>query len=226
MEPFVPQFQGRQWVDGLRALHVYVLPRPGVDDDLLAMAKACGPLLAGHPVDPQYGGDGDAGLLHLTGEMLADAPSGEYDQAARADLADALHAELADLAPFTTEAGPPLATVAGAVLDVWPDDEVLTVIERIRAAIRKTRGEAALQHSGGRPHISLGYSYRVASSDPLSSALRNKITPRRASLHVDRVHLLDVKWALDDDLGGWRMTWEPVAVIPLGTALEPAETAR
>ncbi|MGP4053199.1 hypothetical protein [Streptomyces sp. 2A115] len=37
MERFVPRFQGQPWFDGLRVLHVYLLPEPGVDDDLLAL---------------------------------------------------------------------------------------------------------------------------------------------------------------------------------------------
>ncbi|MEV0577193.1 hypothetical protein [Streptomyces sp. NPDC050392] len=74
----------------------------------------------------------------------------------------------------------------------------------------------ALQHAGGRPHISLGYSYASASSDPLNGELRNKVLPRRATLLVDRVHLLDVAWTFDETLGGWRMAWEPVAEFPLG----------
>ncbi|MEJ8652802.1 hypothetical protein WKI65_33250 [Streptomyces sp. MS1.AVA.3] len=217
MEPFVPKFQGRPWVSGVRALHVYVLPRPGVDDDLLAMAQVCRPILAGYPIDPQCGSEpDDAGLLHLTGEMLADAPAAEYDEAARAELANSLSAELSYVAAFTTEVGPPIGNIAGVVLDVWPDEDAVALIERIRAAIRKTRGDVALQHSGGRPHISLGYSWGSASSDPLNSELRNMVIPRRATLFVDRVHLLDVAWTLDEELGGWRMTWEPVAEIPLG----------
>ncbi|MER5210980.1 hypothetical protein ABT063_10455 [Streptomyces sp. NPDC002838] len=96
----------------------------------------------------------------------------------------------------------------------------VALIERIRSAIRKARGDEALQYSGGRPHISLGYSYGSASSDPLNSELRNRVIPRRATLFVDRVHLLDVAWTFDEDLGGWRMTWEPVAEIPL--AAEPS----
>lgn len=39
VEKFVPRFQGRPWADGLRVLHVYVLPRPGVDDGLLSLAQ-------------------------------------------------------------------------------------------------------------------------------------------------------------------------------------------
>lgn len=217
MEPFTPKFQGRPWVSGMRALHVYVLPRPGADDELLGMAHACRPILAGYPIDPQCGGEPDeAGLLHLTGEMLADAPSAEYDEAARAHVVNALRTELAGVPAFTTEVGPPIGNVAGAVLDVWPEADTVALIERIRTAIHTTRGDQALRHSGGRPHISLGYGYGSASSDPLNSELRSKVVPRRATLFVDRVHLLDVAWTLDEGLGGWRMSWEPVAEIPLG----------
>ncbi|TFI21280.1 hypothetical protein [Streptomyces sp. 4R-3d] len=181
------------------------------------MAHACRPILAGYPIDPQCGSDPtDAGLLHLTGEMLADVPSDEYDETARADLVNALRTELAGVPAFTTEVCPPIGNIAGAVLDVWPEADTVALIERIRTAIRTTRGDEALVHSGGRPHISLGYSYGSASSDPLNSELRNKVVPRRAPLFIDRVHLLDVAWTLDEELSGWRMTWEPVAEIPLG----------
>ncbi|GAA2312563.1 hypothetical protein Scani_00170 [Streptomyces caniferus] len=217
MEPFVPKFQGRRWVDGMRVLHVYVLPRSGVDDELLEMAQACRPHLTSYPIDPQYGSDPtDAGVLHLTAEMLADVPSAEYDEAARAEVAEALRSELADVPAFSAEVGPPIGNVAGAVLDVWPEEDTLALIEKVRTAVRKTRGDEALQHSGGRPHISLGYSYGSASSDPLNTDLRLLVTPRRATLYVDRVHLLDVAWTFDEELGGWRMSWEPVAEVPLG----------
>ncbi|WP_338676826.1 2'-5' RNA ligase family protein [Streptomyces sp. SCSIO 30461] len=181
------------------------------------MARACGPLMAGYPIDPQYSGAEDgAGLLHMTLEMLADAPSADYDRPALGQVVDALATELADVEPFTTQVGHPFSNIAGVVVDVWPDAEVLALIERVRAAIRKSRGEGALLHSGGRPHLSLGYSYRDTSSDRLNGPLRNEITPRQVPLHVDRVHLLDVTWAFADDIGGWRMSWEPVAEIPLG----------
>ncbi|ROQ70228.1 hypothetical protein EDD93_4740 [Streptomyces sp. 840.1] len=217
MEPFVPRFQGGPWVSGMRALHVYVLPRPGVDDELLGLTEACRPILGDYPIDPQCGSDpSDAGLLHLTCEMLADAPASEYDEAALTEVVEALRAELSGMPVFTTEVGPPIGNVAGVVLDVWPEADAVALIERVRSAIRKARGDGALQHSGGRPHISGGYSYGAASSDPLNSELRNKVVPRRATLLVDRVHLLDVAWTFDEGLGGWRMTWEPVAEILLG----------
>ncbi|MFD6115157.1 2'-5' RNA ligase family protein [Streptomyces yangpuensis] len=172
--------------------------------------------MADYPIDPQYSGsEGDTGLLHMTLEMLADARSAAYDRSALGQVVDALTTELAGVEPFTTQVGHPFSNIAGVEVDVWPDAEAIALTERVRAAIRKTRGEGALQHSGGRPHLSLGYSYGDTSSDGLNGPLRNEITPRQVPLRVDRVHLLDVTWAFAADIGGWRMSWEPVAEIPL-----------
>ncbi|WP_406220793.1 hypothetical protein [Streptomyces decoyicus] len=101
------------------------------------------------------------------------------------------------------------------MLDVWPEHEAMSLHRRVQAAIRTTRGDAALQHNGGRLHCSLGYSYDTASSDGLNSALR-ALTPRRAPLHVDTLHLLSVRYDIAQDSGGWRISWEPIAEIPLG----------
>ncbi|MFE2559951.1 hypothetical protein ACFXGT_28780, partial [Streptomyces sp. NPDC059352] len=110
---------------------------------------------------------------------------------------------------------------AGRVMDVrvyWCElfRQCCMLARSTRTAIRKARGEAALQHSGGRLHISLGYADGTGSSDRLNSRLRNEITPRRAPLLVDRVHLLAVTWTEDEGSGGWRMSWDSVAEIPLG----------
>ncbi|WP_371665803.1 hypothetical protein OG306_29795 [Streptomyces sp. NBC_01241] len=57
--------------------------------------------------------------------------------------------------------------------------------------------------------------YDTANSDRLNSALR-ALTPRRAPLHVDTLHLLNVRYDTAADTGGWRMSWETIAEIPLG----------
>ncbi|MEU3402932.1 2'-5' RNA ligase family protein [Streptomyces sp. NPDC006670] len=197
-------------------LHIYVLPRPGVDDDLLALAHACRPALLEHPIDPASPPQlGDPGTLHITVEMVADVASADIGADERQDLIRALRKELATAAPFGTQVGPPIANSAGAVLDVWPDDEAVALQERVRSAIRSTRGETALQHQTGRPHMSLGYAYDSGDSDELNSTLRNTITPRRAPLQVDAVHLLDVRYDTAPDTGGWRMTWKSLAELPL-----------
>jgi hypothetical protein len=147
-------------------------------------------------------------------EMVADAPTAEISPAAQRDLIDALHKELTDVRPFVTQLGPPIGNKAGAVLDVWPEGEAVALQERARSAIRTTRGPRALQHDGGRLHCQLGYSFRAANSDPLNSRLR-AVTPRRAKLRVKSLHLLNVRFAIAPDTGGWRLSWEPLAEIPL-----------
>ncbi|MFE4018647.1 hypothetical protein ACFXPZ_14660 [Streptomyces sp. NPDC059101] len=215
MDRFIPRFQGRPWVNGMEVIHAYLLPRVGVDDELLALAHACRPALLEYPIDlacpPEAG---DPGTLHVTIEMVADAPAGCVSASERTGLIDALRKELADVSPFVTELGPPIGNVAGAVLDVWPEEKAVALQERVRTAIRATRGDAALQHDGGRLHCSLGYSYAAANSDRLNSALR-ALTPRRAPLHVGALHLLNVRFEIAEETGGWRLLWEPIAEIPL-----------
>ncbi|MER5549993.1 2'-5' RNA ligase family protein [Streptomyces sp. NPDC002589] len=216
MERFTPHFQGRPWAEGTEVTHAYLVPRAGIDDALLALAHACRPALLDYPIDPAYPAQaGDPGTLHVTVEMVADAPTAEISPADQRALVNALHKELADVAPFDTEVGPPLGNRAGAVMDVWPEAQAVALRERVRAAIRATRGDSALLHDGGRLHMSLGYSYDAANSDPLNSRLR-AITPRRAPLSVDTLHLLNVRFAIAPDTGGWRLSWEPIAEIPLG----------
>ena len=216
MDRFTPRFQKQPWVDGMGVLHGYLLPRAGVDDELLDLAHTCRHELLNYPIDPVYPEEkGDPGQLHVTIEMIADAPTSQISQVEQRTLVDALRNELADVTPFTTELGPPIGNTAGAVMDVWPEDQAVALQERVRAAVRATRGDAALLHKGGRLHMSLGYSYDTANSDPLNSRLR-AITPRRATLHVDTLHLLNVRFYIAADTGGWRMSWEPIAEIPLG----------
>ncbi|MFD9223398.1 hypothetical protein ACFWDI_26105 [Streptomyces sp. NPDC060064] len=217
MQRFTPKFQGEPWTDGLEVIHAYVLPRPGVDDELLALAHGCRPALLDHPIDPACPPQaGDPGTLHVTIEMIADTPSARISAEERQDLIRALRKELADAVPFDTEVGPPIGNIAGAVLDLWPEHEAAVLQERVRSAIRTVRGDTALQHNGGRLHMSLGYSYDTGDSDVLNSRLRNAITPRRAPLHVDTVHLLNVRYGIAADTGGWRMSWVRIAEIALG----------
>ncbi|MFB6984500.1 2'-5' RNA ligase family protein [Streptomyces sp. NPDC056304] len=173
-----------------------------------------------YPIDPQVPDcPADPCWLHLTVEMVADAPAAAISGPERADLVAALTDALGDFAPFEIEAGPPIAGVSGAVLDVWPDGRAVALQDRVREVIRTVRGEHAVMPTAGRPHFSLGYAYAEADSDPLSSVLRTTITPRRAALFVDRVHVVDVEWfraAMPSGVEGWRMSWESVTVIPLG----------
>ncbi|MFJ9379275.1 2'-5' RNA ligase family protein [Streptomyces sp. NPDC101455] len=199
----------------MRTLHVYLLPTAGVDDALLSLVHACRPILLEHPIDPLAGPEeGDAGTLHITVEMDASLPS---EQASPKDiklLTEALHTELRDTTPFDLELGPPIGNGTGAILDVWPEGKFVDLQTRVRTAIRTTRGESAIQHNGGRAHMTIGSAYAARSSDPLTARLR-ALTPRRATMHVRTVFLLDVWHAIAPDTGGWRINWYPVAEIPL-----------
>src|SRR5207244_2412784 len=98
MKRFTPTFQGRPWVDGMEVTHAYLLPQAGIDDELLDLAHACRPALLEYPIDlacpPEAG---HPGTLHVTIEMVADAPTADITAKERSALIDALRKELADV---------------------------------------------------------------------------------------------------------------------------------
>lgn len=214
MRKFVPQFQGDPWPDGLRVLHVYLLPDMAVEHDLAQLVTSCQEAMRPFPITV-LGDD----RLHATVEMVADASSGAISTDERAALTDALHRHLAGTAAFQVTAGSPIANKAGALLDLSPDDRLEDLRGRVRDAFREARGPHVLQHDGGRHHMSLGYSWDTADSDSLQSALR-RITPSHAVFRVGHVHLLDVQFrehARGGEDTGWELSWNPVASLPLAS---------
>ncbi|MFE6866221.1 2'-5' RNA ligase family protein [Kitasatospora sp. NPDC057692] len=212
MEKFVPKFQGAPWPDGARVLHVYAVPDLRTDRGLADLAGACRTAMRPYPITP-LGDD----TLHCTLDMIADTTSDRITPAERADLVAALREHLAATAPFEVTAGPPVANRAGAVLHLSPDHLLLDLRERVRDAIRRTRGPGALLHDGGRPHISLGYAWSEASSEDLRTALR-RLSPGHAPVRVREVQLLDVRFRRHPRPGAetaWQLSWTPVATVPL-----------
>ena len=215
MKRFIPQFQGRDWPDGARVLHVYAVPDPTTDTELLKLAATCRPAMASYPIAVL-----SDELLHITIEMVADTSADNINADGRGVIAAALRKHLASSNPVEIVLGSPIVNRAGALLDTWPDDELVAAQITVRDALREVRGPAAIQHDGGRMHMSLGYSYDTADSDPLQSALR-RISPSHARFRVSALHLLDVQFRerqQPDGRRGWEMSWEPVATIPLGSA--------
>lgn len=214
MRKFVPRFQGVPWPDGLRVLHVYLLPCLAVEHDLARLVTSCREAMRPFPITV-LGDD----RLHATVEMVADASSEAIGADERTALTDALRHHLAGAAPFEVTAGSPIANKAGALLDLAPDNCLEDLRGRVRDAFREARGPNVLQHDGGRHHMSLGYSWGTADSDSLQSALR-RITPSHAVFRVDRVHLLDVQFrehARGGEGTGWEISWNPVASLPLAS---------
>ncbi|GAA2442937.1 hypothetical protein GCM10010433_50180 [Streptomyces pulveraceus] len=157
MEKFVPKYRNGAWSAG-GVLYVYVCPRAGVDDELLELAQRCRSAISEYPIDPQYpDAPADPGWLHLTVEMIADTPTAAISDEEKRKLVSELTQELSGLPGFGTEVGPPIGNVAGCVLDVWPEDKVRELGSRVWTAVVRARGEDAIQHSGGRPHMSIGY---------------------------------------------------------------------
>ncbi|MFF7453352.1 2'-5' RNA ligase family protein [Kitasatospora sp. NPDC008115] len=212
MEKFVPRFQGAPWPDGARALHVYAVPDPGTDLELARLVGECRVAMLPHPITAL-----DDGTLHCTLDMIADTTSDRITDGERADLVTALREHLAGTRPFEVTAGSPIASRGGAFLDLSPDHALVGLRERVRDAIRRTRGTGALRHDGGRPHISLGYAWADSSSDALQSVFR-RISPSHAPVRIREVHLLDVLFRRHPRPGGetaWQLSWSPVATVPL-----------
>ncbi|WP_328844873.1 hypothetical protein [Streptomyces sp. NBC_00258] len=215
MQPFTPSFRQQDWESGVRALHLYVLPDPAVDSDLFTLISECRTVLHDYPV---WCLPDD--LVHITVEMDAYAPSTGISTDERARLIAALKARLTGVEPFTVLCGSPIANRTGAILDTYPDLGLSALRNLVRNALWEVHDRPAITDSGGRGHASLGYAYGNADSDPLQSALR-KITPSHAPLTVSHLDLLDVRWTAHptpDDNVRWKMSWDPIARLPLGTA--------
>lgn len=215
MKRFTPQFQGVAWPDGLKVLHVYLLPDLTVDRELAQLTAACHEAMAPYPITLLTGG-----LLHSTVEMVADTSGDRISATERQDLVEALHKHVGDLVPFQVTAGSPIANKAGALLDLSPDEPLVDLKGHVQAAFVEARGHEVIQHDGGRHHMSLGYAYDTADGDLLQSALR-RIAPSHVPFHVGQVHLLEVAFHERPREGGltaWEISWDPVAVIPLGVA--------
>ncbi|MCC9706111.1 MULTISPECIES: hypothetical protein [Streptomyces] len=213
MKPFIPTFRNQPWESGVSVLHLYVVPDPAVDTELFDLIAACRTTMQHYPI---WCLPDD--LVHITIEMDAAAPSQEISAARRALLISELKAGLRSFEPFTVLCGSPIAGRSGAVLDTHPDQGLTALQNLARAALWQVHDSPAIAHDGGRGHASLGYAHGTADSDPLQSALR-QIHPSHAPLTVSQLHLLDVRWTAHPTPDGgarWEMTWEPVAVLPLG----------
>ncbi|MGW6021250.1 2'-5' RNA ligase family protein [Streptomyces sp. NPDC055099] len=211
MKKWTPSFQSQPWQHAMRARHVYALPE-STDHELLALAAACRSAMSSYPIDPQ-----PDDLLHITIAMDTSMPSDQMSPQDTEDFVSALEQRLVDTPAFTVMCGPPIANGAGALLDAFPNEEFDELQTRVHKTLLDARGPSSAQYEPGRPHASLGYSFDSADSDPLQSALR-KITPRHAPWTVSRVHVLDVAYhhvEAGSSQMAWRMSWEPVAEIPL-----------
>ncbi|AJC54978.1 hypothetical protein GZL_02387 [Streptomyces sp. 769] len=185
-----------------------------MDQSLAQLVRSCREAMRPYPITLL-----SDELLHTTIEMVADTTADRMTGDDRDALAEAMCKHLKGAVPFQVMAGSPIANKAGALLDLSPDAPLVDLRSRVREAFREARGtDAVRERDGGRPHMSLGYSWDTASSDTLQSALR-RITPSHAPFHVDHVQLFDVQFrerARHPEAAAWEISWQPVATIPLG----------
>lgn len=199
----------------MQARHVYALPEKDTDLELLALAESCRAGMSSYPIDPQRDD-----LLHITIAMDSSLPSDQMSHQDADAFVATLQQHLARIPAFSVTCGPPIANRAGALLDVFPSNEMDELQAMVHKALLAARGPSAALYEPGRPHASLGYSFDAADSDSLQSALR-KIAPRHAPWTVSRVHVLDVAYHHNELVDGrfaWQMSWETVAEIPLQLA--------
>ena len=100
------------------------------------------------------------------------------------------------------------------MLDLYPHEPLLHLKGHVQDALVEARGGEGLQHDGDREHVSLGYSYDTANGCPLQSAL-HKITPSQVPFQVSSASTSARARA---PAGVGDLSWDPVAVIPLGAA--------
>ncbi|MEU4347104.1 2'-5' RNA ligase family protein [Streptomyces sp. NPDC023838] len=187
-----------------------------IDHDLRGLVTACRTALKPYPIQPL-----PDHLLHVTLEMITDAPADRITDAERTELITSLDNHLAAMSAFRLLAGSPVANKAGAYLDCWPDDGLNTLQQAVRSAVRAVRGPEAVRYSGGRPHCSLGYSYANGDSDALQSALR-AISPSHAPFTVVAVVLVEVTFTLTETASlaegtqpAWDFDFTPLHTIAL-----------
>lgn len=164
----------------------------------------------------------------MTVEMVADTTADHITADERGALVAALNKHLGYTSPFQVTAGSPIANKAGALLDLSPDAPLVDLKGHVQDALVEARGPEVLQHDGGRLHMTLGNSHDTADSDPLQSALR-KFDPGHVPFDVRQVHLLEVAFHERPRGNGktaWEISWDPVAVIPLGLRLTSTQHPR
>ncbi|MFB9907842.1 2'-5' RNA ligase family protein [Allokutzneria oryzae] len=148
--------------------------------------------------------------LHATVLMVDGIPTRDVTEQQRADVEQQLRQVLGGLDAFTVTCGPALAGRSSIALDLVPDKDFMELVTLAKTAAGAVFGKAAVQYSGGRPHISLGYATGDGDSGIIQTTLR-AATDLRATLTVDAVRLVDTHF--DRDLVQFR--WEDLAVIPL-----------
>lgn len=206
MKPFTFKHGDGPWPPGVSVLHVYAVPDLSRDTGLATLVRESQEALRDFPISPVR-----PEWLHITLDQVTGSHGELVTPQQRADLAAALTGRLAAAEPLTVVAGSVLSYASGAICDLAPDDGIVDLHQRVRSVIRQVCGPQACKYEWGIQHLTVGYAYAEADSDQAQRLLR-RVRPSHAPLHIDEVHLVDVR----ADHGAREITWEHLARIPLG----------
>jgi hypothetical protein len=205
MRPFTFSRAGRPWPPGLTLLHAYVVADTARDRELAALVAGCRAATGDEPLAHV----GDA-WLHITLCQVT-MPAHEVPASDRAALAGRIGQQLAATAPFTITVGDPFCVPTGVVLGIaGGGDRLAEVRSRVSAAAGAVLGPAAVGGTDGILHMTESYAWGQAEDDRIQARV-DAVRPRRATMRVDAVQLVDV--AVDQQAK--TITWAPVAVIAL-----------
>lgn len=206
MRPFTFSHAGRPWPPGLTLLHVYVVADLARDRKLAALVDGCRAATGGEPLAHV----GDA-WLHVTLCQIA-VPAHEVGGDQRAALATRIGQRLAGVAPFTITVADPSCVPAGVLLGIADGAEPLAEVRRrVSTAAGMVLDPALISGNEGTLHLTESYAYGEADDDRIQARL-DRVQPRRAPVHIDAVHLVDVA----TDQQAKAISWAPVASVTLG----------
>jgi 2'-5' RNA ligase superfamily len=192
------------WPDGLTVLHVYALGDVARSPGLAALMASCRRATAAEPL-AHVGDD----WLHVTlCQVTVQAPA--IGAGRRATLAAAIGHAVAAVTPFTVTVTEPVRVPTGVICGI-ADGPLGRVRELVSEAARSVLGQAAIAGDSGVLHMSESYAYADADDARVDEELR-AVRPRRATVPVDAVHLVDVS----ADQATKAISWVTLARIPLG----------
>jgi 2'-5' RNA ligase len=205
VERFEFRYGSAPWPAGVSALQIYAPLNLAQNSVLAGLLPRWRAALTGAPValvpDDQ---------LHITLDMVTDAPAGDIPAHERAQLVDVLAAVAAGRPAYRGHAGGALAYTSGAVVDVSPAEPLRQLHLVLRRAIHAVRGPDSTGYRVPKAHISIAYAKAAADSDRYQSRLR-QVDPNGAPLHLDEVQLVEV--GVDQAAG--QLRWTTVASFPL-----------
>ena len=214
VERYVFMYGSEPWPPGITTLQLYAPVSLELNPELAELLPRWRAALEGAPVGLVQDKD-----LHVTIDMISDAPGGDITAAERTALADAIRQGLAGTPAYRGRIGGALAYRSGAILDISPAEPLRQLHLTLRRAIHSVRGPSSTQYRVPKAHASIAYATGTANSDDYQSRLR-QVDPNNAPLRLDEVQLVELH--MDHQAG--QVWWTTVASFPLAkpTAEAPA----